>query len=116
MHYGGPGVEHPGVSLSEFTLQHLRHFAAQGERAPPAQVDAVTGCSMSYGVLLERSVRAAEGWRALGLRVGDTVAVCSSNTHALFPTVLGAMLNGCTVAAIVPSSNTGTVFDFVPTF
>ncbi|XP_034250175.1 luciferin 4-monooxygenase-like [Thrips palmi] len=111
VHFGGPGVEHPGVSLSEFTLQHLRHFAAQGERAPPAQVDAVTGQAMSYGELLERSVRAAQGWSALGLRVGDTVAVCSNNLHALFPTVLGAMFNGCTVAGIVPSSNTAELLD-----
>lgn len=70
-------------------------------------MDAATGRVESFGWLLERSVEAAEGWRALGLRAGDTLAVCSNNHHALFPAVLGAMFNGCTVAAIVPSSNTG---------
>lgn len=106
VYYGGPGVEHPGQTLAEFTLQHLRHFAALGDRAPPAQVDTETGRAVSFGWLLDRSVRAAEGWRALGLSVGDTVAVCCGNSHELFPVVLGAMFNGCTVAAIVPSSNT----------
>ncbi|KAE8744031.1 hypothetical protein FOCC_FOCC009315 [Frankliniella occidentalis] len=111
VYYGGEGVPHPGVTLSEFTLKHLRHFADLGELAPPAQIDAATGRSVSFGWLLERCVNAAGGWRALGLRAGDTVAVCSNNHHALFPAVLGAMFNGCTVAAIVPSSNTDELLE-----
>ncbi|XP_034251498.1 probable 4-coumarate--CoA ligase 5 [Thrips palmi] len=92
---------HPGVSVGAYLLDLLKQHAREADF--PAQVEASTGKSMSFATLLELSVRAAEGWRALGLASGSTLAVFCRNSEMLFPAVLGAILQGVAVSGIVPT-------------
>ncbi|KAE8743649.1 hypothetical protein FOCC_FOCC010793 [Frankliniella occidentalis] len=98
----GPAAKaHPGVPLGAYLLDALRRHA---ELDIPAQVDSLTGREMSFPELLLQSVQAAEGWRALGLTSGDTLAVFSFNNHHLYPAFFGAILEGITVAIVKHST------------
>lgn len=96
----GAAHRHPGVSVGAYTLAQLQQHAAQADF--PAQVDAATGKSLSFAALLQLSVRAAEGWHALGLRAGSTLAVFCRHNEMLYPAVLGAVLQGVAVSGIIP--------------
>ncbi|KAJ1519125.1 hypothetical protein ONE63_011278 [Megalurothrips usitatus] len=98
---GRPAAEHPGGSLGRFLLAGLRRH----ERlAIPAQVDSDTLREMSFAEVLRQSVRAAEGWRALGLTSSDTLAVFCPHNHYLYPAFFGAILEGISVAIIKHST------------
>ncbi|KAJ1529855.1 hypothetical protein ONE63_006592 [Megalurothrips usitatus] len=59
---------------------------------------------MTFRELLVQTVHAAEGWKAMGLRVGDVVALVSKNHHQVFPVTLGAVCAGLTVSCVVPTA------------
>lgn len=104
--WAGEGEKtHPGVSLGKFILDHLRRRAE--EDAVPAQVEAATGAELSFPDLLELSLRAAGGWRALGVGAGHTLTVFSRNSEMLFPAVLGAIFEGVTLSGVSPTSTEG---------
>jgi len=68
------------------------------------QIDADSDIEWSFADLLAHSVRTAKALEDLGLGPGDTVAFFSRNHHELFAGVIGTLLSGCTVAAMVPSN------------
>ena len=71
------------------------------------QIDVLTGAVKSYSELLHEWVRAAAGWRSLGIGVGDTVAIFSRNNPHTYTALVGAVMEGITLATIVPSANAG---------
>ncbi|KAJ1526444.1 hypothetical protein ONE63_009578 [Megalurothrips usitatus] len=99
--YGGDGNPCDGLSYGDRALEALRKFQHETR---PAQVDAHDGSAMSFRELLVQTVHAAEGWRALGLRCGDVVALVSKNHHEVFPIALGAVCAGLSVACAVPTA------------
>lgn len=92
--------------MGHLLLGYLRMYAgedANGRRAlNPIQVDTRDGSTTSFPELLVEAVRAAAGWRALGLSCGDYLGVYSWNRLELFPAILGAIFEGITVVLIVP--------------
>ncbi|KAK3918111.1 putative 4-coumarate--CoA ligase 3 [Frankliniella fusca] len=100
----GPAAKaHPGVPLGAYILGALRQHAASALDIP-AQVDSLSGRELSFPEMLRQSVQAAEGWRALGLGSGDTLAVFAFNNHHLYPAFFGAVLEGITVAIVKHST------------
>ncbi|XP_034249186.1 probable 4-coumarate--CoA ligase 2 [Thrips palmi] len=98
----GPEAKtHPGVSLGRFILDSLKKHA---NLSIPAQVDSESGRAISFPDILRMSVQAAEGWRALGLTSGDTLALFSFNNHFVYPLFFGAILEGITVAIVKHST------------
>ena len=71
------------------------------------QIDGHYGTEMSFRELLVQTVHAAEGWRAMGLGVGDVIALVSRNYHEVFPLTLGAVCAGVTVTCLVTTATTG---------
>ncbi|WP_240643570.1 (2,3-dihydroxybenzoyl)adenylate synthase [Paracoccus siganidrum] len=57
----------------------------------------------SYGELLARSERAAQGWLGLGLRPGDRVIVQIPNVAGFFPAVFGLFLAGLVPVYALPA-------------
>lgn len=100
---GPPAPPHPNIPLGQVLLDALRQHAATLTK--PAQIDVLTGAVKSYSELLHEWVRAAAGWRSLGIGVGDTVAIFSRNNPHTYTALVGAVMEGITLATIVPSAN-----------
>lgn len=90
-----------GLSYGDVALEALRKWQHQTK---PAQIDAHFGTSMSFRELLLQTMYATEGFKAMGLKPKDVVALVSRNYHEVFPAVLGAVCAGLSVACVVPSS------------
>ncbi|KAJ1529856.1 hypothetical protein ONE63_006593 [Megalurothrips usitatus] len=99
--YTADGPPDCGLSYGGRVLEGLRKFQ---NSARPTQVDAHDGTAMTFRELLVQTVHAAEGWKAMGLRVGDVVALVSKNHHQVFPVTLGAVCAGLTVSCVVPTA------------
>ena len=72
---------------------HPRETAAR-QPGKPAIVMEPSGVCVSYGELVERSNRAAQLFRSLGLRAGDGIAICMEN-HPRYFEVCWAAHNAC---------------------
>lgn len=67
---------------------------ARTDPAKPALIVAETGETISFGALDARSNRAAHVFRARGLKVGDTIALCLENTPEFYDIAWGAQRAG----------------------
>ncbi|MFA6606919.1 MAG: acyl-CoA synthetase, partial [Sphingomonas sp.] len=67
---------------------------ARTDPAKPALIVAETGETISFGALDARSNRAAQVFRARGLKVGDTIALCLENTPEFYDIAWGAQRAG----------------------
>jgi fatty-acyl-CoA synthase len=67
---------------------------ARTDPAKPALIVAETGATISFGALDARSNRAAQVFRARGLKVGDTIALCLENTPEFYDIAWGAQRAG----------------------
>ncbi|KAK3908394.1 Luciferin 4-monooxygenase [Frankliniella fusca] len=95
-----------GLSCGDLALESLRKWQ---HRSPPTQIDAHFATTMSYRELLVQTVHACEGFKAMGLKPMDIVAVFSRNCHEVMPAVLGAVCAGLSVACVVPSGTLAEV-------
>lgn len=66
------------------------------------QVDSANGRSQTFAELLAGAVRAAAGWRALGVRPGHCLGYYTKNQVELLPALMGAMFEGITVIPVEP--------------
>ncbi|RUN77945.1 acyl-CoA synthetase [Sphingomonas sp. TF3] len=67
---------------------------ARTDPAKPALIVAETGETISFGALDARSNRAAHVFRARGLKVGDTIALCLENAPEFYDIAWGAQRAG----------------------
>ena len=72
---------------------HPREIAAR-DSAKPAIVMAPSGAMVTYGKLVDRSNRAGELFRSLGLQPGDGIAICMENHERYFELCWGAHDSG----------------------
>ncbi|XP_034250546.1 4-coumarate--CoA ligase 1-like [Thrips palmi] len=100
---GPPAPPHPELPIGQVLLDALRRHAA--DLTKPAQIEAASGSSKTYAELLRDWVHAAAGWRSLGIGVNDTVAVFTRNSHHSYTAMMGAVLEGVTLATMVPTAN-----------
>lgn len=70
---------------------------------PPPQIDANHAEQLTAIELRDRGIRYAECLHALGVRRGDTVALCTSRQLRFAPAMLGAFMLGACVTPISPA-------------
>jgi acyl-CoA synthetase (AMP-forming)/AMP-acid ligase II len=92
-----PGIEIPGVTLTEFVLGAARGF---GDKV--ALVDGVTGESLTYAELVRAVEAGAAGLRRAGVRPGDVVALMSHNQPVYAVALHAAIAAGAAVTPINP--------------
>lgn len=93
--------------VGEYLLERLRQLSRSADADQLAQIDSRDGSGTTFSELLEQSVRAAAGWRALGLRRGHQLGVYSWNRRELLPAILGALFEGVSVVLILPFAKSG---------
>ena len=69
-----PAIEIPDTALTPFVLRHASRLADK-----PAMIDGLTGCTLSYGQLVDAILSAAAGLVDRGLRKGDVFAIYAPN-------------------------------------
>ena len=74
------------------------------ERTPdaPAIIMGVTGETVTYAELEDRSSRLARALRSRGLEPGDAIAICMENTRAYLEVAWAAQRSGLRYTAIDP--------------
>ena len=77
-------------------MESRMHPSVHGAATPdkPALIVAETGETVSFAELDRRSTRAAQLFRAQGLKVGDTIALFVENMPEFFDIVWGAQRSG----------------------
>ncbi|XP_034251150.1 4-coumarate--CoA ligase 1-like [Thrips palmi] len=92
----------PNISLGEFLLSKL-----QSKGNSVAQVDIVTGETLTYPQILAKSINIAEYMRELGIRSGDIVCISSENNLDYCLPVLATLYIGATCAPLNPAYTEG---------
>src|SRR5215213_27807 len=77
----------------------VRRSAARAPESP-ALVDAATGATVSYGVLVDRIERVAAGLAERGFGRADTVAIWAPNVPPWAGAALGAVVAGAAVTGV----------------
>ncbi len=80
-------------------MAHISVFA-QSHPDKPALIMAGSGETVSFAELEKRSNKVAQLIRALGLAIGDTIAICMENRAEFFDLVWGAQRSGLHYVAI----------------
>jgi acyl-CoA synthetase (AMP-forming)/AMP-acid ligase II len=97
-----PEVAIPEVALPQYVLAEA---AQRGDK--PALIDAPTGRTISYGLLVRAVERVAAGLHARGLRAGDVFAVYSPNVPEYAVVFLAVARLGGTVTTVNPLYRAG---------
>ncbi|KAF2880009.1 hypothetical protein ILUMI_26168 [Ignelater luminosus] len=84
-----------GKQLFESLLKH-KHL-------PNALIDAVTGESVSYSTILEKTCLLANSFKNYGLEQNDVIGISSENCVQYFYPIIAAMYSGITVTTFNPS-------------
>jgi acyl-CoA synthetase (AMP-forming)/AMP-acid ligase II len=63
----------------------------------------VTGKTITYAELLDKSLRLAAGFRDFGIKEGDSVGFSSENNMDFYVVVLATFFVGATIAPINPT-------------
>lgn len=88
----------PDVSLGALLFQNLK---SNGNKE--AQVDAVSGKSVTFSAILEESCRLAVGLTSLGIKSEDVVAIACENRLEYVIVALSVLYIGAVIAPINPS-------------
>ena len=96
---------YPDVDVPDVTL--VEHVLGPGHGDRTALVDGVTGERLTYAQLAEEVSAAAASLAALGVGVGDVVAVLSHNQPRYAVAVYAALSVGAAVAPANPALTTG---------
>lgn len=91
-------IDIPDVSVSDHVLGNSSTYPDK-----VALIDAVSGESITYGELDQRSARAAMGLRAAGVGVGDVVALASHNQPSYAIAVHAVLRAGAVVTPLNPA-------------
>jgi acyl-CoA synthetase (AMP-forming)/AMP-acid ligase II len=93
-----PDVVVPDVPLADFVLARAHEY-----RERPALVDATTGHTVTYGMLLEGTRRLAAGLSHRGIRKGDVVAIYAPNLPEYAVVFHGVSRLGAVLTTINPT-------------
>lgn len=85
-------------------MQNTENFeAAHSNSLSPLQIDASTAEQLTANELRDRGIRCADCMHAIGIRAGDTVAICTSRLLHFAPVMLGALMIGACITPINPA-------------
>ncbi|XP_017786751.1 PREDICTED: luciferin 4-monooxygenase-like [Nicrophorus vespilloides] len=90
----------PHASLGKIILDSLRKH----DQHKTCLVDGVTGVELSFGDVLEKTVKLATGLKLMGLKKNDTVAIVSENSVNYFIPLIACYYNGIIVTLLNPES------------
>ena len=96
----------PDQTLPEYVLGEA---AEHGGRC--ALIDAASGEALTYAELVDKVGRAGHGLRAAGVRPGDVVALCSTNSIDFVVAWYAALTIGATVTTVSPHSKASEFTD-----
>ena len=96
----------PDQTLPEYVLGEA---AEHGGRC--ALIDAASGEALTYAELVDKVGRAGHGLRAAGVRLGDVVALCSTNSIDFVVAWYAALTIGATVTTVSPHSKASEFTD-----
>ncbi|CAG9134697.1 unnamed protein product [Plutella xylostella] len=96
--YAPTNLEVPmNINFGEYFLDTLLKHADR-----TAFIDAITHETISYGEIAQNGMNLAVSLARMGVKSGDSVAICTENRLDFWPTLLGAMLSGASVSPINP--------------
>ncbi|XP_022910041.2 luciferin 4-monooxygenase-like [Onthophagus taurus] len=99
----GPKLEHDEFIEDGLGCYLFNKFTQHSNKI--FQVNAITGETETYGVLLKRSIRCALEMKKRGVIENDVIVMCSGNSMDCFVPILATQLLNASVATLDPSQS-----------